>query len=1169
MDNFDLKKYLVENKVTRNSRMLYETPQAPAKPNTQPVTKPDTAPKPTPRRRSVPNPSTSPTPAPKAAMRENSIIKKITDRYRKILNKLNEADYTKIFDPETLGKLKGSVSKRTQGKNPMEISMQMGQLAMNIMQLEKGNEDLLEQLAYDVVYETYPYLEANQDVIEIDAKIVPQSEVRDALKPNTPQEQDVDNLTSEEEAEMLEDIEEDVKKRRLINAITQGASTFSKSAHYIQQEYIDIVGGEGTSDKYRDLMQAALDMIDFIVASGMSKQMRDGDMESSASGAESVYYDFEKEKWVIKARAIVFPVLVLEIVKGMYEIIGLFGFNDLERSEKIVAKVDKLKNEPEDIAYGQLIAKNLQDTINSLDPNTTPEERDDFLQDIYKLPVAEFIKLITNVIKGTVTSTQKKDLQNLFTQMRQDKAADDADSSLLEVFEKKILELNQRLQKPLILEVSVEDLKRQFVDSGKVSEKDFKEVITAVGNKTAYATWLIKKVADRLIKAEDIYKYKDYFSIFDRQKRKYPKQDINQYKTQQDLEAFILTSIEIKEKEEDDPSKQKGVSREDKYRQFYIGSVDGFNVYKIPQGSTDLYATSCELGSGTRWCTATGKTDTHFKDYIKKGPLYIFIRPGSDEKYQFHYEDRQFMDKNDLPILKSKTETNIYNLFKFLEKREGVVPNPELNLKLKLLYTPEEITSKDLNIEGHLYLTDIQITQLQLPDNLKVGGSLNLTKTNITSLPNNLKVGGSLDLSDTNITSLPDNLEVGGILNLRGTKITSLPDNLEIGSSLGLNGTKITSLPDNLKVGGTLNLSGTNITSLPSNLKVGGTLDLTNTKITSLPDNLEVGGTLDLSDTNITSLPDNLKVGISLFLPGTKITSLPDNLKVHRLIYITDTDIVPSNIPESLRPKIVWNGGTFEDFNVYINSPLVDIPELGNNVKGNAVKLATVKDIPGFETMKQVVPNLAALLQQQPIDNIKQYVVYDRGIISRVIVVKLPQIPEPVIIVFKDVHYRMGEVKYKSKTLKVNTFEAELQSKGLDSALGRLVPGYSKQEIPKHLQNEKGKVLRLSQIVDREQEPVSMNLGRKIRGGVGIKGQYKDYALAFSPTAQNSLIDLGKRLGVEWKDFIAYRHNGFGDVNYVIKGENSDGKTYYVTRHGSGQGSSSRLYDQNFKELRW
>jgi len=242
MDNFDLKKYLVENKVTRNSRMLYETPQAPAKPNTQPVTKPDTAPKPTPRRRSVPNPSTSPTPAPKAAMRENSIIKKITDRYRKILNKLNEADYTKIFDPETLGKLKGSVSKRTQGKNPMEISMQMGQLAMNIMQLEKGNEDLLEQLAYDVVYETYPYLEVNQDVIEIDAKIVPQSEVRDALKPNTPQEQDVDNLTSEEEAEMLEDIEEDVKKRRLINAITQGASTFSKSAHYIQQEYIDIVG---------------------------------------------------------------------------------------------------------------------------------------------------------------------------------------------------------------------------------------------------------------------------------------------------------------------------------------------------------------------------------------------------------------------------------------------------------------------------------------------------------------------------------------------------------------------------------------------------------------------------------------------------------------------------------------------------------------------------------------------------------------------------------------------------------------------------------------------------------------------------------------------------------------------------------------------------------------
>ena len=417
--------------------LLLEEPQTAPTP-TKPVTKPDTdtPTKPTPRRRSTPNPSTSPTPAPKAKTlmgEESEVMKQIVDRYMSAFNKLSEADYDKIFDPETLGKLKGSVSQRMQGKNPMQIMGNLMQLAQQVMQLEQGSQDLLEQLAYDIIYEAYPYLKSNEDVIEIDAKIVPQAQVKEALQPNSPQEEDIDELSVEEEKEMMDDIAEDLKKRRLINAVTQGASTFSKSAHYIQQEYIDIIGGEGTSDKYRDLMQAALDMIDFMVVR-MGGNMGGGgdDLSNSATGAESVFYDFEKEKWIIKARAIVFPVLILEIVKGMYEIIGLFGFSDLERGEKVVKFTDKLTNEPEGHAYGQLIAKNLQDLINKLEVNVTPEERDDFLQDIYKLENKEFIQLMTNVINSNVTSQQMNQLKGMFKQMRQDKTADDADNALFE-----------------------------------------------------------------------------------------------------------------------------------------------------------------------------------------------------------------------------------------------------------------------------------------------------------------------------------------------------------------------------------------------------------------------------------------------------------------------------------------------------------------------------------------------------------------------------------------------------------------------------------------------------------------------------------------------------------------------------------------------------------------
>ena len=109
--------------------------------------------------------------------------------------------------------------------------------------------------------------------------------------------------------------------------------------------------------------------------------------------------------------------------------------------------------------------------------------------------------------------------------------------------------------------------------------------------------------------------------------------------------------------------------------------------------------------------------------------------------------------------------SNIYNLFKFLEKKRGT----ETPIEVKLIYAPEELTDEELNVEDHLDLFDTPITSL--PDNLQVGGSLNIKNTDIKTLPNNLKVEGSLNLINTKITSLPDNLQVGGWLNLYGTPL--------------------------------------------------------------------------------------------------------------------------------------------------------------------------------------------------------------------------------------------------------------------------------------------------------------------------------------------------------------------------------------------------------------
>ncbi len=59
---------------------------------------------------------------------------------------------------------------------------------------------------------------------------------------------------------------------------------------------------------------------------------------------------------------------------------------------------------------------------------------------------------------------------------------------------------------------------------------------------------------------------------------------------------------------------------------------------------------SCHYGSGTRWCTA-GSTSNYYDHYSKQGPLYIMLnKKDPTDKYQFHFESNQYMDKEDRQV---------------------------------------------------------------------------------------------------------------------------------------------------------------------------------------------------------------------------------------------------------------------------------------------------------------------------------------------------------------------------------------------------------------------------------------------------------------------------------------------------------------------------------------
>lgn len=217
--------------------------------------------------------------------------------------------------------------------------------------------------------------------------------------------------------------------------------------------------------------------------------------------------------------------------------------------------------------------------------------------------------------------------------------------------ENKLTENSRKLN-----EVSIDMLQTQFVDTGRIDKNTFEDIVDAAQKDSAFATWLTSRVAGTkkvkpIIKKEDISKYKTYLEIFKRNKREYPLKDINMIKDQNALDDFIRKSREIQAREEGDISQQKGVSKSEKYTKLKLGEVDGYEIFKLPKGSYELYGASCELGSGTDWCTATGRTDSFFQNYINQGDIYIIINKSNPkDKYQFHYESDSFMDSDDIDI---------------------------------------------------------------------------------------------------------------------------------------------------------------------------------------------------------------------------------------------------------------------------------------------------------------------------------------------------------------------------------------------------------------------------------------------------------------------------------------------------------------------------------------
>ena len=215
-----------------------------------------------------------------------------------------------------------------QGGNPlMQLMMTVGQAMQQIIGIQMRHKEELEQLAIKLVKDE---MGIPEDAMQFKAELV--------MQPMGAAEgmQGEAELPSEEEVEEfmgdMESFNLERSKRRFINSLIQGAAF--KGGHM----YVLV------SNELNDMDPRLLNLY------GVSQSLMEHaywifpDMEQMAGGGGGQMgqseVDEETDPPTVKAKAVTFPLLVHELVKGVYEIFGTHGLPDDPRQQEMILNAE-------------------------------------------------------------------------------------------------------------------------------------------------------------------------------------------------------------------------------------------------------------------------------------------------------------------------------------------------------------------------------------------------------------------------------------------------------------------------------------------------------------------------------------------------------------------------------------------------------------------------------------------------------------------------------------------------------------------------------------------------------------------------------------------------------------------------------------------------------------
>lgn len=297
--------------------------------------------------------------------------------------------------------------------NMQGLQMMMVRLLNDIISFERTRKVQLERMAKELVEDELVDPKYREFII-FSPELVSLGEAGSERFQHEPEEYDSEEIEQafEDSGENLEDFvnafeefDHMVAKRRFMNAIITGAA---KKGHYMFEIIRDRLEEmqPGITDKYGAMMSLNDYLYWLIPPSRLEQLMQGGG--SLMGGSEEIEMETDEEgnetgNFVVKARAVMFPILVHELIKGYYDVLGAGSIpTDPVLGQMVVSKADTTKSEIFDIIIGAYLWEKLLATY----PEKILEEN---------------MKMVQSLIFREFSSLPK----NKFTQIAKMMSADD------------------------------------------------------------------------------------------------------------------------------------------------------------------------------------------------------------------------------------------------------------------------------------------------------------------------------------------------------------------------------------------------------------------------------------------------------------------------------------------------------------------------------------------------------------------------------------------------------------------------------------------------------------------------------------------------------------------------------------------------------------------------